>query len=276
MKVIEQMLQRYPQDSHEARAHALREVMQEIALAGLYRGGFFERAAFYGGTCLRIFYGLPRFSEDLDFSLLNPDPEFSLQPYFKAMQDEFAAFGFAVEISAKHKAGVSDIASAFLKKTASVYDLRIAGQKVIKIKFEVDTDPPAGFSSQEKLLLQPYSFFVKCFSLPDLFAGKMHALLFRQWQNRVKGRDWFDFEWYVRQGCSLNLQHFAERARQSGDLAAPVLSAEEFRALLEARIHTLDVNSARQDVVRFIKTPEQLDIWSQDYFLQLARMIRID
>lgn len=276
MKVIEQMLQRYPQSSHEARAHALREVMQELALAGLYRGGFFERAAFYGGTCLRIFHGLPRFSEDLDFSLLHAEPGFSLEPYFRAMQDEFAAFGFEVEISAKHKVGVSDIASAFLKKTASVYDLRIAGQKVIKIKFEVDTDPPGGFSTEEKLLLQPYSFFVKCFSLPDLFAGKMHALLFRQWKNRVKGRDWFDFEWYVRQGISLNLQHFAERARQSGDLSAATLGADEFRAMLEARIRSLDVNSARQDVARFIRAPEDIGIWSQDYFLQLARMIRLD
>nr|WP_298164644.1 nucleotidyl transferase AbiEii/AbiGii toxin family protein [uncultured Pseudomonas sp.] len=274
MKVIEQMLQRYPQDSNEARTHALREVMQEIALAGLYRGGFFERAAFYGGTCLRIFHDLPRFSEDLDFSLLQPEPDFSLEPYFKSMTDEFSAFGFEVEIAAKQKAVASDISSAFLKKTASVYDLRIAGQKVIKIKFEVDTDPPLGFSTEERLLLQPYSFFVKCFTLPDLFAGKMHALLFRQWKNRVKGRDWFDFEWYVRQGSPLSLQHFAERARQSGDVSETTLTTEAFLSMLEARILGLDVNSARQDVARFIKTPTQLEIWSQNYFLQLARMIQ--
>lgn len=274
MNVIEQMLQRYPQDSNEARTHALREVMQEVALAGLYRGGFFDKAAFYGGTCLRIFHGLPRFSEDLDFSLLQSDANFSLEPYFKAMRDEFAAFGFEVEIAAKQKVAASDIASAFLKKTASVYDLRIAGQRLIKIKFEVDTDPPLGFATEEKLLLQPYSFFVKCFALPDLFAGKMHALLFRQWKNRVKGRDWFDFEWYVRQGCSLNLAHFAERARQSGDLSEAPLTTEAFQAMLEARIDALDVNSARQDVARFIKTPTQLDIWSHEYFLQLARMTR--
>ncbi|QIB52627.1 nucleotidyl transferase AbiEii/AbiGii toxin family protein [Pseudomonas sp. OIL-1] len=274
MNVVEQMLQRYPQDSNEARAHALREVMQEIALAGLYRGGFFDVAAFYGGTCLRIFHALPRFSEDLDFSLLQPNAGFALEPYFDAMQEEFAAFGFEVEISAKPKAATSDIASAFLKKTASVYDLRIAGTKLIKIKFEVDTDPPLGFVHEEQLLLQPYSFYVKCFALPDLFAGKMHALLFRRWKNRVKGRDWFDFEWYVRRGCPLNLEHFTERARQSGDLDGAVLSEEAFLGMLEARIRSLDVDSARQDVARFIKTQAQLDIWSQDYFLQLARMIR--
>lgn len=274
MNVIEQMLQRYPQDSNEARSHALREVMQEIALAGLYRGGFFDVAAFYGGTCLRIFHELPRFSEDLDFSLLQPSAGFALEPYFNAMRDEFTAFGFEVEISAKPKAATSDIASAFLKKTASVYDLRVVGQKLIKIKFEVDTDPPLGFVYEEKLLLQPYSFYVKCFALPDLFAGKMHALLFRRWKNRVKGRDWFDFEWYVRKGSPLNLGHFAERARQSGDLDDAPLTEKAFLGMLEARIRSLNVGSAKQDVARFIKTQAQLDIWSQEYFLQLARMIR--
>lgn len=274
MTVVEQMLQRYVLNTHEDRSLALREVMQEIALAGLNRGGFFEKAAFYGGTCLHIFHGLPRFSEDLDFSLLKPDTDFSFEPYFKTLRDEFAAFGFEVEISEKQKTATTDIASAFLKKSSSIYDLQVAGQKAMKIKFEVDTDPPLGFATEEKLLIQPYSFYVKCFSLPDLFAGKMHALLFRKWKNRVKGRDWFDFEWYVRRGCQLNLVHFCERARQSGDLESATLQKEEFVALLQERIRTLDVGSARQDVVRFVKDSAALNIWSHDYFLQLGSMIK--
>ncbi len=274
MTVVEQMLQRYALNTHEDRAHALREVMQEIALAGLNRGGFFEKAAFYGGTCLRIFHGLPRFSEDLDFSLLKPDANFSFEPYFKTLREEFSAFGFEVEISEKQKTATTDIASAFLKKSSSIYDLQVAGQKAMKIKFEVDTDPPLGFATEEKLLIQPYSFYVKCFSLPDLFAGKMHALLYRKWKNRVKGRDWFDFEWYVRRGCQLNLAHFCERARQSGDLESVTLQQAEFVAMLQARIRTLDVDSARQDVVRFVKDSAALNIWSHDYFLQLGSMVK--
>ena len=274
MTVVEQMLQRYALNTHEDRAHALREVMQEIALAGLNRGGFFEKAAFYGGTCLRIFHGLPRFSEDLDFSLLKPDASFSFEPYFKTLREEFSAFGFEVEIAEKQKTATTDIASAFLKKSSSIYDLQVAGQKAMKIKFEVDTDPPLGFATEEKLLIQPYSFYVKCFSLPDLFAGKMHALLYRKWKNRVKGRDWFDFEWYVRRGCQLNLAHFCERARQSGDLELAMLKQEEFVAMLQARIRTLDVDSARQDVVRFVKDAAALNIWSHDYFLQLGSMVK--
>jgi len=273
MTVVEQMLQRYALNTHEDRSYALREVMQEIALAGLNRGGFFEKAAFYGGTCLRIFHGLPRFSEDLDFSLLKSDTDFSFEPYFKTLRNEFAAFGFEVEITLKQKTATTDIASAFLKKSSSIYDLQVAGQKAMKIKFEVDTDPPLGFATEEKLLIQPYSFYVKCFSLPDLFAGKMHALLYRKWKNRIKGRDWFDFEWYVRRGSRLNLAHFCERARQSGDLESATLTQEEFVAMLQARIHTLDVDSARQDVVRFIEDSAALNIWSQKYFLQLGAMI---
>lgn len=274
MTVVEQMLERYPRDTDAAMTHALREVMQEIALAGLNRAGFFSKAAFYGGTCLRIFHGLPRFSEDLDFSLLAPEAEFSFAPYFKILREEFAAFGFEVELSEKQKTATSDIASAFLKKTSSIYDLTLVGQKTLKIKFEVDTDPPLGFATEEKLLIQPYSFYVKCFALPDLFAGKMHALLFREWKNRVKGRDWFDFEWYVRKGTPLNLRHLSERARQSGHWSGEDMSPDRFMKLFRDRASSLDVDSVRDDVSRFIKDHEQLRIWSRDYFLQLAGLLR--
>lgn len=273
MGVIEQMLARYP-DREGQRDLALREVMQEIALAGLYRGGFFDKAAFYGGTCLRIFYGLPRFSEDLDFSLLRADPDFSLEPYFRAIQNEFSAFGFEVTLKVKEKRVDSAVESAFLKKTSSLYDLAIKGKKTLKIKLEVDKDPPGGFATQEQLLLQPFSFYAKCFAMPDLFAGKMHALLFRKWNNRVKGRDWYDFEWYVRQGAGLGLSHFVERARQSGDIGLKTLDEQGFLALLHERIDTLDVRSAKMDVERFIPEPADLNIWSRDYFHALADRVK--
>lgn len=270
MNVVEQMLEKYPHNTDAEFTHALREVMQEIALAGLYRGGFFEKTAFYGGTCLRILYGLPRYSEDLDFSLLKADPLFSFEPYLNKLKTEFASLGFEIDISEKKKTANSDIASAFLKKTASRYDLQIKGQKVLKIKVEVDTDPPLGFTTEQKLLLQPFSFYVNCFTLPDLFAGKVHALLFRKWKNRVKGRDWFDFEWYVRRSTPLNLKHLAIRAYQSGHIKTPSLSKEELLTLFLDRIDTLDIDSARSDVERFIKTPTEIEIWSKDYFKKLV------
>lgn len=273
MTVIEQMLERYPRDTDAARTHALREVMQEIALAGLNRAGFFARAAFYGGTCLRIFHGLPRFSEDLDFSLLTADQAFSFEPYFQTLRQEFSAFGFEVELVEKRKTATTDIASAFLKKTSSLHELTVVGGKTLKIKFEVDTDPPPGFATEEKLLIQPYSFFVKCFALPDLFAGKMHALLFRKWKNRVKGRDWFDFEWYVRKGTALNLRHLSTRARQSGHWTGEDMSEAAFMKLLESRIRSLDIDSVRKEVSPFVRDAAPLSIWSQDYFLQLSHKL---
>jgi hypothetical protein len=276
-RVVEQMLERH-QD--------LRDVMQEIALAGLYRRGFFGKAAFYGGTCLRIFHQLPRFSEDLDFSLLQPDPDFSLQPYLGGLEEEFAALGISLEAKVKRKTAKSAIVSAFLKPTTTVVQLavggapssgaRTSGGPMLKIKLEVDTEPPLGFNTEEQLLLQPYSFYVKCFCLPDLFAGKMHAVLFRQWQQRVKGRDWFDLEWYVRQGIPLHLEHLAARARQSGHWPDDQpFTASSLTALLAERVAGLDVANARVDIERFIGDPQPLAIWSGEYFQQLGRRIQL-
>jgi predicted nucleotidyltransferase component of viral defense system len=265
MSVVDQMLQKYTLGTHEDASLALREVMQEIALAGLQRGGFFDKAAFYGGTCLRIFEGLPRFSEDLDFSF---------EPYFKTLRQEFASLGLEVELIEKNKSSQTNISSAFLKNTSTVYDLNVLGRKTIKIKFEVDTNPPLRFATTERLLIQPYSFYVKCFALPDLFAGKVHALMYRQWGNRVKGRDWFDFEWYVRQGIPLNLVHFAERAFQSGDLASRTLESESFLDMLQARIQGLNISSAKEDVERFLRDTESLKIWSTNYFLELSKLVK--
>jgi predicted nucleotidyltransferase component of viral defense system len=267
------MLSRFKVVTTEQKQQALREVMQEIALAGLYRGGFFEKAAFYGGTCLRVFYGLPRYSEDLDFSLLHHEENFSLEPYFEAIKAEFEALGIAVMISQKKKTAITAIESAFLKNDTQIVVLDFSGVNV-KIKFEVDTHPPLGFTTEEKLLIEPFSFYVKSFVLPDLYAGKVHALLFRQWQNRVKGRDWFDFEWYVRRGTELNLSHLAMRARQSGDLGNEPLTPALFSDWLTQRIERLDVDSAKNDVSRFIADARVLDIWSRDYFMQLANRVR--
>ena len=270
--MLSQMLSRFNAVTMEQKQQALREVMQEITLAGLYRGGFFEKAAFYGGTCLRIFYGLPRYSEGLDFSLLQEDANFSLEPYFEAIKTEFAALGVDVSIWQKKKATSSAIESAFLKNDTQVVVLDFAGVSV-KIKFEVDTRPPLGFATEEKLLVEPFSFYVKSFALRDLYAGKMHALLFRQWKNRVKGRDWFDFEWYVRRGAPLNLAHFNQRALQSGDLLQSV-DETGFVSLLCERIASVDFDNAKLDVERFIADARVLEIWSQDYFMELAQRVK--
>lgn len=273
-----------PKNKDEAQS-VLREIMQEVALAGLYRSGFFEKAAFYGGTALRIFHGLDRFSEDLDFSLLKPDPDFSLDKYLDAIQNEFQALGMQVSIKEKKKAKDTHVDSAFLKSETIWKELVLEGiipqsglsqQAHIKIKIEVDTVPPIGFETEEKLLLRPFSFYVKCFTLPYLFAGKMHALLFRKWKENVKGRDWYDFEWYVKKGVAMNLKHFVERAQGSGDAIEEKLTKQQFKQLLTNRINSVDMEKVKADAVRFIPASSKLDIWSTKYFNDLSAHLKLD
>lgn len=282
--MIREWLDSYKLSNKEDALQALREIMQEIALAGLQRAGFFEKAAFYGGTALRIFYGLDRFSEDLDFSLLEINPKFSLDRYLEAVRNEFESLGMHVSVQEKQKSNQNNIESAFLKSETIWKELVLEhiipqnglDQKAnIKIKLEVDTRPPLGFETEEKLLLRPFSFYVKCFTISDLFAGKMHVLLFRKWKNNVKGRDWYDMEWYIKKGVALNLAHFLSRARDSGDWNKATISEAEFRDLLKAKIDIIDINRVKADISRFIPDPKVLDIWSAKYFHDLAAHLKI-
>ncbi|MCM1532046.1 MAG: nucleotidyl transferase AbiEii/AbiGii toxin family protein [Bacteroides sp.] len=265
--IYQDMLSAYDLSSEQARRNATFEVNQQVILAGLYRGGFFNRAAFYGGTCLRIFHGLDRFSEDMDFSLLAPDADFDFEAYFPFVIDEFALVGRSVEIKKKDKKGFGKVESAFLKDNTEVYDLTFQTEKSIRIKIEVDTCPPLHFSTEERLLLQPSSFMARCFTLPDLYAGKMHAMVFRAWKHRVKGRDWYDFEWYVRKRIPLDFTHLQERIRTFNGTET---SKEAFIHLLKERIASADIRQVIQDVEPFIRNREALKIWSNDYFLQLV------
>lgn len=271
MNIFEQMLSRYEIKTNEQKRNATHQVMQEITLAGLYRGGFFDKAAFYGGTCLRIFHELPRFSEDMDFSLIGKDDKFDLESYFPSIIEEFKAAGRDVVINRKEKKKETKVESAFLKDNTAIYDVKFKTEKDLKIKIEVDIDPPLGFTTEQKLSLMPFSFMTRCFTLPDLYAGKMHALLFRNWKTRVKGRDWYDFEWYVRQNVPLDFAHLQIRTKEFNGMD---IDKETFASMLKERLSSTDINMVKRDVFSFIQNPKELDIWSNDYFLQLADRIK--
>lgn len=272
-EIYNSMLRGYPMNTEQQKRNAIFEVNQQVILAGLYNGGFFDEAAFYGGTCLRIFHGLQRFSEDMDFSLLAPSDNFDFTKYFQPIKDMFKIVGRDVEIKKKDKQNFGKVESAFLKDNTDVYDISFQTEKSIRIKIEVDTNPPLKFNTEQKLLLLPKSFMTKCFTLPDLFAGKMHALVFRAWKNRVKGRDWYDFEWYVRHRIPLDFNHLAERILQFN---GKLITKNEFMDLLRQRLTSTNINMVKADVLPFIRQPEELDIWSNEYFLQLANMINFD
>jgi len=283
--MIKDWIAEYHPANEEETVSALREIMQEIVLAGLSRTDFFGKAAFYGGTALRIFYNLDRFSEDLDFSLLEKIPDFSLEPYFTAVITEFEAAGLTISIREKDKKVKTNVESAFLKSETIWKELvledivkqaGIKSNKSIKIKIEVDCVPPLEFQTEEKLLLRPFSFYVKCFTRQSLFAGKMHALLFRKWKNRVKGRDWYDLEWYIKKNIPLDVRHFLQRAKDTGDWDKDSITREEILQLLSDKIDSVSMDNVKEDVVRFIKDDKVLEIWSKEYFHLLIEKLKFE
>lgn len=281
---IEQMIERYACQTRDDYVNALREILQQIALLGLWRGKFFEHAAFYGGTALRVLYGLPRYSEDLDFSLLKPSRTFSLEPYGDALRRELASFGFEVSFETKNRNARSAIESAFLKtntlqqllvvKAAPALTRPQHAGELLKIKLEVDTDPPGGFETESRAALLPVPFAVRAYSLPDLFAGKMHALLCRKWKARVKGRDWYDFCWYLGHHPRLHLSHLESRLRHSGHwTSAEPLTRPGLQDMLRKTIDKLDVGQIKQETERFLRDKSSLELWSREFFLQIADKI---
>lgn len=270
MTIYDQMVASYAQRRGTETPNVEQEVMQRIALAGLNRGGFFQHAAFYGGTCLRLFHGLHRYSEDMDFSLTEKRSDIHIEDFFPAIIEEFHLAGHGVNIIKKDKKIFGRLESAFLKENTEAYDIQFQTKKTVKVKIELDTDPPLAFDTEQLVLQQPYSFMTRCFTLPDLYAGKMHALVYRAWQRRVKGRDWYDFEWYVRWNVPLDFTHLQERIRE---FSGQEITKEKFMNLLREKLASTDIEQVKEDVTRFVENPHELDIWSNDYFLQLADRI---
>ena len=275
------MLEKYACKTIEEHRNALKEIVQEISLLGLYRCGFFNKAAFYGGTALRIFYGLDRFSEDLDFSLVEADPNFRLKDFLKPLEDELSSFGFEMQVEEKRKSTRSAIKSAFIKGDTQLHLLRIAAIKPpvsglnpdekLRVKIEIDTDPPGKANFEIKYQLLPVPFSVRLFDAPSLFAGKVHALLCRSWQNRVKGRDFYDYAWYLSRSIPLNIQHLQARLDQTGHLAKKKLEPEMLIEMLDERFDTIDFAKAKEDVKAFVSNQETLELWSADFFSQITR-----
>jgi hypothetical protein len=279
------MLGRYHCQTRDDHINALREILQQAALLGLWRGKFFEGAAFYGGTALRVLYGLDRFSEDLDFSRLTPDPAFSLAPFCAAVRRELESFGFEVTVESRLRHGASAIHAAVIR-THPIRSLTattpgaagaLAGLRatdVLKIKLQVDTNPPGGFETEGRTLLLPLAFAVRVYTLPDMFAGKMHAVLCRRWKTRVKGRDWYDLVWYLGRHPRLRLAHLESRMRASGDWPDDDhLGRHALLTRLRSAIGELDVDAARDEVSRFVRDPSELTIWSREFFLEIIERI---
>ena len=279
--IIEQMLSQHESATVTDRKNGIKEVVQEIILCALSRAGFFHSAAFYGGTALRIFHGLDRFSEDLDFSLTAPDPDFRLEQYLPTLEKELLSYGFRFQAEIKTKAAGSDIQSAFVKGNTREHILlcyaddrlssSIGGNELIKVKFEVDTTPPAYAGFEQKYRLLPIPFGVRLYDMPSLFAGKIHAVLCRAWKNRIKGRDLYDYVFYLSHQTPVNLKQLNARLVDSGyENARPDMSLPEIKEILSQRFKTIDYNQAKTDVLPFIRNPAALDVWSAPFFRSIT------
>ena len=279
---IKEMLNSY-KNTHVSEVDKLREILQQAALLGLHRTRFFDHAAFYGGTALRILYGLDRFSEDLDFSLLQSNPTFNFTPFLEGLEKEMESMGFQVKVAEKEKNQSTGILSAFLK--ANTLDLLLSIQERghrsgihpdqrLKIKLEIDVDPPLPFRTTLMLLREPSPFHVLTYHLSDLFAGKMHAILYRAWKNRVKGRDWFDLIWFIQKDIPISLEHLQQRMKHIGE--KEILDQPKLFEALRQKIESIDWELAKKDVRGFISDPRSIEPWSSQFFLDLIKHLKIE
>ncbi len=278
--IIEQMLKSYNTQTLYDKKNAMKEVMQEIVLCGLSRAGFFKKAAFYGGTALRVFYRLDRFSEDLDFSLIKADEYFDLKEFFPTLEKEVKAYGMNMKITEKAKTKETNIQSAFLKGNTKEHLLMfyvdnaisdVAVNEAVKIKFEVDINPPSYATFEHKYRLLPVPYEIKLYDVPSLFAGKIHAVICRGWQNRVKGRDLYDYVFYLAHKSEVNQKHLRERLLQSGYITnESVCSLDEIKQMLFKRFDSIDFEQAKNDVEPFIHDTSVLNVWSADFFKQIT------
>jgi len=280
-----QMFEEYRLKYDGSVDRALAETIQAIALLGLSRTDFFAHAAFYGGTALRLLFNLDRFSEDLDFSLVKPLKEFRLSFYLGSLRNEMEAFGFTVEIEDHQKKLPTQIESAFIKANTRIHVIqagvpgviadRIHRNAVCRVKLEVDIDPPPYADFEVAFIDDPVPFSIQVYSGPSLLAGKMDAVLSRGWQSRVKGRDWYDFAFLVRKKIPLSLAHLEARLRQKGLYAeTSPLNEERCINLIDRRIESVDFDAAKADVIVFIHRPQDLDVWSMDYFRHVLKNLK--
>jgi predicted nucleotidyltransferase component of viral defense system len=277
------MLDAYQPKNPVDYQNAAREVVQEIALLGLWRGGFFSHAAFYDGTALRIFHGLRRFSEDLDFTLLAEGPDIRLDRYLSAIATELTSWGFTFEVETRSSGSRTGIESAFLKGNTQLNLLhigtppdlarRLPSDQKLKIKLELDLQPPPYATTEVRAQILPTPYQVQLYDLNSLFAGKLHAVLCRGWKNRIKGRDFYDFVWYVGRKITPNLRHLDARMRQSGHWSGESITSKTLTGLLKKRFAEVDFQKAADEVRVFLHDAREVELWSKDFFVDLATRI---
>lgn len=284
MTILEEMIKQYNPETSEETKTALREILQSIVLVGLSRGGFFNKASFYGGTALRIFYGLNRYSEDLDFTLNEKDETFDFEYYFKSINDVASSYGLELEFSTKVKMVETPIESAFAKLNTYQTLIKLKVDKnllkilhkdeVMKVKFEVDCNPSLGFDKEVKWLDLPEFASISVLDQPSLFAGKIHAILCRSYKNNVKGRDYYDFLFYMRQKIKPNMNYLRNKLIETQKLKEnDYFDINVLKNMLMEKIESIDFNQVKNDAQKFIFKNENLEYFSKELFVDMIKRL---
>lgn len=280
-KTLSEMLEKYEIKTDKDEINALKEIIQELVISGLSKSDFFNRAAFYGGTALRIFYDLDRFSEDLDFALVSPDKNFDLSAYFPFIEKEVSLYGLNLKVDTKIKTKESNISSAFLKGDTMEHILIFFSEsnlqnnskllRDIKIKFEIDINPPSGAEYEIKYKLLPTPHSVRLYNKESLFAGKIHAILCRNWSHRTKGRDLYDYAFFLSKNIKVNMNLVKSKLVESNVLKEyDSFDINILKNMLNEKFKLIDYDAAKNDVAPFLDDSTKLNIWSMEFFQSIT------
>lgn len=239
-----------------------REIMQKIILNGLSRGQFFKKAAFHGGTALRILHGINRYSEDLDFTLFENNPDFKLERYLTYAESEIRSYGVTVSTKVRDKV-VGNIRTGDVRANCREMAFEVGfpnglveslhRDEVIRVKIDVNTSPPEGARYVKYAMREPLNYYLCAMDLPSMFAGKISAVLGRGWVNRVKGRDLYDYLWYTKKGVPINMDYLRSNLVSQGVIQQEdEFTLETLRQLLSDKFEVIKYESALEDIWEYV------------------------
>lgn len=257
-----------------------KEVIQKVCLSALSRTDFFTKISFMGGTSLRLFYDLDRFSEDLDFTFIKQNNNFNLSSYFDTIKSEFASLGIEVNISQKQKSNQNEVLDAYISTPASSFISSLFGEskikpfnknELLKVKLEVDTKLLSSLKVTHKTILTPFPCNITLFDLPTIFSGKIHACLLRNWKNRVKGRDFYDYVFLLSHHIKPNMEFLKEKLINSGVInASDEFTLDELKSMLYKKFKQVNFQLAKDDVIEFINDTRKIELWSSEFFCDIT------